>query len=98
MAIDEMMVKSYARTTLKQFIREKSIRFGLKFWGLYTTDGYLLDLNLYCGKNSTIVDQKLQSAKVAKVSFRFLSCNELIASIFFYSSISKKSCLSSLFY
>ena len=51
-SIDEMMAKSYARTVLKQFIRGKPIRFGLKFWGLCTSDGYLLNLDLYCGKNS----------------------------------------------
>ncbi|RLU16478.1 hypothetical protein DMN91_010546 [Ooceraea biroi] len=47
-----MMAKSYARTTLKQFIRGKPIRFGLKFWGICTSDGFLLDLDLYCGQNS----------------------------------------------
>jgi len=31
LSIDEMMVKSYARTSMKQFIRGKPIRFGLKF-------------------------------------------------------------------
>jgi len=54
LSIDEMMVKSYARTSLKQFIRGKPIRFGIKFWGLCTADGYLLNLDLYCGKNSSI--------------------------------------------
>ena len=46
LSIDEMMAKSYARTVLKQFIRGKPIRFGLKFWGLSTFDGYLLNLDL----------------------------------------------------
>lgn len=57
LSIDEMMAKSYARTALKQFIRGKPIRFGLKFWGLCTSDGYLLNLDLYCGKASNIGDK-----------------------------------------
>ncbi|XP_014483092.1 PREDICTED: uncharacterized protein LOC106748758, partial [Dinoponera quadriceps] len=35
------MAKSYAKTVLKQFIRGKPIRFGLKFWGLCTLVGRL---------------------------------------------------------
>lgn len=54
LSIDEMMVRSYAKTVLKQFIRGKPIRFGLKFWGLCTSYGYPLNLNLYCCKNSQI--------------------------------------------
>ncbi|XP_043481636.1 piggyBac transposable element-derived protein 3-like [Leptopilina heterotoma] len=56
LSVDETMVKSYARTSLKQFIRGKPIRFGLKFWALCTQNGFLLDLDLYCGKNSSVGD------------------------------------------
>lgn len=42
LSVDEMMAKSYARTSLKQFIRGKPIRFGLKFWGLCSANGYLI--------------------------------------------------------
>ena len=48
------MAKSYAKTLLKQFIRGKPIRFGLKFWGLCTSDDSVLCFHLYCGKNSKI--------------------------------------------
>ena len=54
LSIDEMMAKSYARTSLKQFIRRKPIRFGLKFWGFCTSDDFVLCFDLYCGKNSKI--------------------------------------------
>lgn len=54
LSVDEMMAKSYARIVLKQFIQGKPIRFGLKFWGLCSADGYFFNLDLYCGKNSTI--------------------------------------------
>ncbi|XP_058795113.1 piggyBac transposable element-derived protein 3-like [Phymastichus coffea] len=52
LSIDEMMAKSYARTSLLQFIRGKPIRRGLKFWGCCTSDGFLLDFDLYCGKDT----------------------------------------------
>jgi len=54
MSVDEMMAKFYGRTVLKQFIKGKPIRFDLKFWGLCTPDGYLLEFDLYWGKNSAV--------------------------------------------
>jgi len=53
-----MMVKSYAKTSLKQFIRGKPIRFGIKLWGLCTSNGFLLNLDLYCGKNGNSLERK----------------------------------------
>jgi len=72
LSIDEMMAKSYARTPLKQFIREKPIRFGLKFWGLCTSDGYLLNLDLYCGKNSKIGDKLVKCSLSSRVVLNLL--------------------------
>jgi len=70
--IDEMMVKSYAKTVLKQFIRGKPIRFDLKFWGLCTSDGYLLNLDLYCGKNSQIGNKLAKCALGSRVVLNLL--------------------------
>lgn len=67
LSVDEMMAKSYARTALKQFIRGKPIRFGLKFWGLCTVDGYVLNLDLYCGKNSEIMNHLAKCALGSRV-------------------------------
>lgn len=72
LSIDEMMAKSYARTSLKQFIRGKPIRFGLKFWGLCTSDGYLLNLDLYCGKNSKIGDKLVKCPLGSRVVLNLL--------------------------
>lgn len=47
-SVDETMVKSYARTSMKQFIRGKPIRFGLKFWTLCTQNGFLLIIIMCC--------------------------------------------------
>lgn len=71
-SIDEMMAKSYAKTVLKQFIRGKPIRFGLKFWGLCTSDGYLLNLDLYCGKSSQTGNKLVKCALGTRVVLHLL--------------------------
>lgn len=53
-SIDEMMVKYFGRCALKQFIRGKPIRFGIKLWALCSSFGYLFHFDIYCGKNETI--------------------------------------------
>lgn len=64
MSVDEMMAKFFGRTILKQFIKGKPIRFGIKFWGLCTPDGYLLEFDLYCGKNSSVSSSKLSKCSL----------------------------------
>jgi len=72
LSVDEMMAKSYAKTSLKQFIRGKPTRFGLKFWGLCTADGYLLNFDLYCGKNSAVGDKLAKCALGSRVVMNLL--------------------------
>nr|CAH7717546.1 unnamed protein product [Callosobruchus chinensis] len=47
---DESMIKYYGRHGCKQFIRGKPIRFGFKMWSLNTSDGYLVNCDVYQGK------------------------------------------------
>ena len=47
-----MMAKYSGRCSLKQFIKSKPIRFGIKFRAICNTEGYLFDFDIYCGKNS----------------------------------------------
>ncbi|XP_058810354.1 piggyBac transposable element-derived protein 3-like [Phymastichus coffea] len=72
LSVDEMMAKSYARTCLKQFIREKPTRFGLKFWDLCAANGYLFNIDLYCGKNSVIGDKLSKCALGSRVVLHLL--------------------------
>lgn len=72
LSVDEMMAKSYARTSLKQFIRGKPIRFGLKFWGLCNADGYLLNLDLYCGKDSSTEGKLAKCSLGSRVVIKLL--------------------------
>ncbi|XP_064486109.1 piggyBac transposable element-derived protein 3-like [Ornithodoros turicata] len=51
MDYDECMIAYYGRHGCKQFIRGKPIRFGYKVWCLNTPDGYLVDFDVYQGKN-----------------------------------------------
>jgi len=48
---DESMVAYYGRHSCKQFIRGKPIRFGYKVWCVNTFTGYLINFEVYQGKN-----------------------------------------------
>lgn len=64
-SVDEMMVRFFGRTNLKQYIPNKPDKFGFKFWALCSFDRYLLDLDIYCGKNSKKDDDKLSSCALS---------------------------------
>lgn len=48
---DRSMVKYFGRHSCKQFIKGKPIRFGYKVWCLNTKSGYLINFNMYQGKD-----------------------------------------------
>jgi DNA excision repair protein ERCC-6 len=48
---DEAMIKYYGKHSCKQFIKGKPIRFGYKAWCLNTDFGYLVNFDLYQGRN-----------------------------------------------
>ncbi|XP_043472990.1 piggyBac transposable element-derived protein 3-like [Leptopilina heterotoma] len=52
LSVDEMMLKFYGRTVMKQFIKGKPIRFGIKMWAICSVEGFLFDCDIYCGKGS----------------------------------------------
>jgi len=50
-AIDERMVKSRHRSGIRQYIRDKPTKWGLKLWVLADScNGYTIDFNIYIGK------------------------------------------------
>ncbi|XP_033231620.1 piggyBac transposable element-derived protein 3-like, partial [Belonocnema kinseyi] len=51
LSVDEMMVRFFGRTSLKQYLPCKPDRYGIKLWGLCAANGYLFNLDVYCGKN-----------------------------------------------
>lgn len=52
--VDERMVKSKARSSFRQYIRNKPTKWGFKFWVVADPTGYNLDFNFYCGKHYTV--------------------------------------------
>lgn len=52
LSVDEMMVKFFGKLSIKQFIKTKPTRYGIKIWGLCASNGYLFGFQIYCGKNS----------------------------------------------
>ncbi|XP_066926570.1 piggyBac transposable element-derived protein 4-like [Clytia hemisphaerica] len=51
-AIDERIVKSKHRSGIRQYIKNKPVKFGLKLWVLADSrNGYTIDFNVYAGKN-----------------------------------------------
>ena len=57
LAVDESMIPYYGKHYAKQFIRGKPIRFGFKNWALNSNDGYMLQFDIYVGKNAEVSPQ-----------------------------------------
>lgn len=71
-SIDEMMVKFYGRLAIKQFIKAKPIRFGIKQWGICSANGHLFYFDVYCGKNSEIEVKLSKIAMGSRVVLQML--------------------------
>ena len=81
LAIDEVMVKYFGRFSIKQCIRNKPIRFGIKLWALCSFDEYIYDLDMYTGKCGTDARKPLSSVGlgsrvVVKILRNLLEKNE----------------------
>ncbi|MEL7309239.1 MAG: hypothetical protein AAGK05_16205 [Pseudomonadota bacterium] len=57
-SVDEKIIEYYGRHPLKQFIRGKPIRFGLKEWAICNTNGYTFSASIYQGKHATDLEEK----------------------------------------
>ncbi len=57
-SIDEKIVEYFGRHPIKQYIRGKPIRFGLKEWALCGTNGYTFQFSVYQGKHETTIEEK----------------------------------------
>lgn len=57
---DESMVKYFGPHPCKQFIRGKPIRFGYKIWCLNTFYGYLINFEVYQGKNTPVTNSEYE--------------------------------------
>lgn len=68
-SIDECMIKCKARTSIKQFMKEKPTKRGVKGWVRADAEsGYVYDLNIYTGKSV----EKLEGTLGERVRLRYL--------------------------
>ena len=52
-SVDERMVKSKGRSGIKQYLKDKPTKWGMKLWVLADSlNGYTCDFDVYIGKNS----------------------------------------------
>ena len=52
-AIDEHMVKSWHSSGIRQYVKDKPIKWGIKFWVLADScNAYVVDFNVYSGKGT----------------------------------------------
>ena len=57
-AIDERMVKSRHRSGIRQYIRDKPTKWGIKYWVLAdTSNAYVVNFNIYAGKAEGTISQ-----------------------------------------
>lgn len=55
-AVDERLVKSKHRSGIRQYIKNKPVKFGIKLWVLADSqNGYTVDFYVYAGKNDSAV-------------------------------------------
>ena len=69
-AIDERMVKSRHRSGIRQYIRDKPIKWGVKLWVVAdSSNGYTVDFNVYIGRHAaeTVSDKGLGYDVVMKL-------------------------------
>ena len=53
-AVDERMVRSRHRSGIRQYIKDKPIKWGIKLWVLADSfNGYTVDFNIYIGKDAS---------------------------------------------
>ena len=58
LSVDESLVLFKGRLHIKQYIRTKQARFGIKLYELSTSNGVTLDLVVYCGKGAFYNDDE----------------------------------------
>lgn len=57
LSFDESMIAYFGRHGCKQFIKGKPLRFGYKVWSLCTPEGYLINFDIYQGKNPRSINK-----------------------------------------
>ena len=64
LSVDEMMVRFYGRTCLRQYLLSKPDPYGIKLWFLCGANGYIFNADIHCGKNDPSIGIKLSSCSL----------------------------------
>ena len=96
LCIDETIVPYFGRSSLKQFIRGKPVRFGFKMWCLADETGFCYQTSLYTGRDSQSTSTPLGSRVVNTFVTKCISSPDAVTLTFdnFFTSIELLSNLS----
>ncbi len=87
LSVDERMVVTKARISLKQYIKNKPTKWGIKLFVLCDSNGYTVDFNIYTGKSSVVSGKGLSfDAVMSLVRKEFLGSGYHIYCDNFYTS------------
>uniref|UniRef100_A0A667XDB9 PiggyBac transposable element-derived protein domain-containing protein n=1 Tax=Myripristis murdjan TaxID=586833 RepID=A0A667XDB9_9TELE len=86
-SVDERMVATKARISMKQYMKAKPTKWGLKFFVLADVNGYTVDFRLYTGKSKTASGKGLPFDVVASlVNKNYLGSGYIVYCDNFYTS------------
>jgi len=75
LSLDESLLLHRGRLTWRQYMKNKKAKYGIKFYELCTHDGYVLNIDMYRGKNtsSTVIEPNLEGlSKVDNIDINLM--------------------------
>lgn len=73
LSLDESLLLHRGRLGFRQFIKGKKAKYGIKFYELCTPDGYVLNIDMYKGKNDKISVVPSQTSKIDDIVIKLMS-------------------------
>lgn len=72
LSLDESLLLFRGRLHFRQYIKSKKARYGIKFYELTTHDGYVLNIKMYSGKETTEQSINETESKTEKLVMRLM--------------------------
>ncbi|XP_045457227.1 piggyBac transposable element-derived protein 4-like [Melitaea cinxia] len=72
LSLDESLLLFRGRLHFRQYIKSKKARYGIKFYELTTFDGYVLNILMYSGKETTNQNMDGDESKTEKLVLRLM--------------------------
>lgn len=66
LSLDESMLLFRGRLSFRQYIKSKKAKYGVKFYILTSSDGYILNFKIYQGKTETSIDIDTETSSKSK--------------------------------